>query len=87
MWEDKKKRLLDNQLKHIFGKKSSDAEASPKKKRRKKINLATSDQDSAATIYDDDDDEYDNLYGDVTQEIDLEQLDWELDDLTGWDGS
>jgi hypothetical protein len=86
VWEGKRKRLLDNQLKHIFGKKSSETGPTPKEKRRKKINLATSDQDSAATIYDDDD-EYDNLWGEVTQEIDLEQLELEFGDLTGWDGS
>tara|TARA_R110002110_G_scaffold18754_4_gene78521 strand:- start:523 stop:1074 length:552 start_codon:yes stop_codon:yes gene_type:complete len=87
VWEGKKKRLLDNQLKHIFGKKISEGAPTPKKRKRKKIKLADSGQDSAATIYDDDDDEYDNTWGEATQEIDLEQLEMEFGDFTGWDGS
>jgi len=83
-WEIKKKRLLDKQLRHVFGKRSSETGPTPKKKKRKKINLATSDQDSAATIYDDD---CDNLWEETTQEIDLEQLELEFGDLAGWDGS
>ena len=82
VWESKKKKLLDNQLRHIFGKSSDPA---PKKQKRKKINLATNDQDSAATIYDDDGD--DDTWGEATQEIDLEQFEMEFGDIIGWDGS
>jgi len=86
VWESKKKKLLDNQLKQIFGKKISNEAPIPKKRRKKKVNLSSKNKDDAAVIYDDDD-EYDNYWDDATQEIDLEQLELEFGDLTGWDGS
>jgi len=92
IWEAKKKKLLDDQLRQVFGKRSEIAPTPKKVKKtiKKKINLAKTDQDDAAVILEDED-----IWEDPTQDmvlgdlelgdVDLGELQLELFDLSEWE--
>jgi len=72
-WETKKRELVDDALRHVFGKPKPKKEVRPL---RKRVGLASSDEGSAATLFDDE-------WEEETIEIDINNI--VPADYEGWD--
>lgn len=88
IWDAMKRKLLDDQLRHVFGKPIEIAPTPKrlKKAKKKKINLAQKDQNSAAVILEEEEDIWEETTRDMDLgELDLGDLQLELFDAGDWE--